>query len=301
VIRILITGKNGQVGWELQRALCPLGEVIAADRRQMDFASPEGIRDAIRRIKPRVIVNAAAYTAVDRAETEPGPAMAVNGIAPGIVAQEAQRLGAFLIHYSTDYVFDGSKDAPYVESDPANPLGVYGRSKLAGEQAIQATGLPHCIFRTSWVYSTRGHNFSRTMLRLARERNELRIVDDQLGAPTWARGIAEITAQVLAQAVTAGGLDADRLREQSGLYHLTAAGTVSWFAFAQAIFAGAGAIAGEKIPRLIPIRTIDYPLPARRPANSRLDNSKFAAAFGLTLPDWEAMLRLCIEEAGIRR
>jgi dTDP-4-dehydrorhamnose reductase len=292
----LVTGCSGQIGWELQRTLLPLGEVIAVDRRHMDLASPDAIRQAIRSIKPSVIVNAAAYTAVDRAESEPVLAMAINGTAPGIIAEEARRLGCFVIHYSTDYVFDGSKETPYLESDLANPLSVYGRSKLTGEQAIQSVGLPHYIFRTSWIYASRGRNFVRTILRLAQERSELRIVNDQVGAPTWARAIAESTALVLAQAVTASGVNVERLRETSGLYHLTATGSVSWFDFARAIFHEAAAIVDERIPALVPISTSGYPVPARRPSNSRLENAKFTATFGLALPAWEAMLRLCCHE-----
>lgn len=292
-MRILLTGRNGQVGWELQHALSPIGEVVALDRQQLDLASADSISKAVREARPDVIVNAAAYTAVDRAESEPDLAMAVNGVAPGILASEARRLGALLVHYSTDYVFNGSKDRPYVEDDEVNPLNEYGRSKLAGEEAIRAAGVRHYIFRTSWVYAARGNNFVHTILRLARERTELRIVDDQVGAPTWARGIAEMTAQALA----AGGANTDRAQESSGLYHLTAAGAVSWFGFAQAILAAAKSrFPAMNAPRLIPIPSSEYPLPARRPANSRLDNSRLSAAFGLTPRSWDAMLKLCIQE-----
>lgn len=295
-MRILITGKNGQVGWELQRTLRPLGEVIVLDRQQMDLASPDAIRDNIRKIKPRIIVNAAAYTAVDRAESEPELAMAINGTAPGIIAEEARRLGALIIHYSTDYVFDGFKDGSYSEEDPTNPLSAYGRSKLMGEQAIQSAGVPHYIFRTSWVYSARGNNFVRTILRLARERDELKIVNDQVGAPTSASTIAEITAQVLAQAITAQGFRMDPLLEKSGLYHLTAAGAVSWFGFAEAILTEAGTVLGIKVPPLIPISTSDYPLPAQRPANSRLNTARLTRIFGLMPPNWDSALKSCIRE-----
>ena len=207
-------------------------------------------------------------------------------------AEEAKRLNALLVHYSTDYVFDGAREGPYRESDPVNPVNAYGRSKLAGEEAVRATGAPPLIFRTSWVYAARGHNFVRTILRLARERTELKIVNDQVGAPTSARAIAEITAKVLA---TNGG-NLDKLREKSGLYHLTAAGATSWFGFAEAILAEAKASLGTKVPKLIPIPTSEYPLPARRPANSRLDNSRFSATFGLTPPPWDKMLKLYMEE-----
>jgi dTDP-4-dehydrorhamnose reductase len=203
-MRILLTGKNGQVGAELQRALPVLGEVIALGRQDLDLASPDVLRRTVRDTKPDVIVNAAAYTAVDRAESEPELAAAVNGNAPGILAEEAQRSGAFLVHYSTDYVFDGTKDTPYTEDDTPNPLNAYGRSKLAGENAIRASGVSHYIFRTSWVYAAHGHNFLNTILRLARERRELKIVDDQTGAPTWARTIADITTQALESEPRAG-------------------------------------------------------------------------------------------------
>jgi len=292
VTRILVTGRTGQIGWELQSALAPLGTVIALDRGGMDLASPDSIRRAIRDASPDIIANAAAYTAVDRAESEPDLAMQVNGIAPGVMAEEAKRLGAVLVHYSTDYVFDGTKQQPYVEDDPPNPLSQYGRSKLAGEQAIALSGATHLIFRTSWVYAARGHNFLRTILRLARERTELKIVDDQLGAPTWARFIAEATAQVLRQV----GDGHKAIADYAGIYNLTGTGAVSWYGFASAIFAEAKARLGMTPPKLIPITTAEYPLPARRPANSRLDNTRLSAAFGLTPPPWDKMLKLCMKE-----
>jgi len=292
MLRILVPGKTGQVGWELQGALAPLGTVIALDRSGMDLANSDSIRRAIRDAKPEVIINAAAYNNVDRAETEPELAMRVNGVAPGIMAEEAKRLGAILIHYSTDYVFDGELDRPYNEDDPPNPLSEYGRSKLAGEQAIASSGAPHLIFRTSWVYAARGQNFVRTMLRLGRERSELRIVDDQVGAPNWARFIAKATAQVLRQL----GDGHKAIGNRAGIYNLTATGAVSWYGFASAIFVEAKAQLGMTPPKLIPITTAEYPLPARRPANSRLDNSKLTAAFGLTPPSWDAMLTACIHE-----
>ena len=292
MLRILLTGKTGQVGFELQRTLAPLGAVIALDAEHLDLASPDAIRKKVREIKPQIIVNAAAYTAVDRAESEPDLAMKLNGIAPGVLAEEAKRLGALMVHYSTDYVFDGTKDSPYIETDTPNPLSVYGRSKLAGDQAIQATGVPHYIFRTSWVYAARGQNFVRTMLRLGRERGELRIVDDQVGAPTWARFIAEATAQVLRQL----GDGHKAIGDRAGIYNLTATGAVSWYGFASAIFAEAKVQLGMTPPKLIPITTAEYPLPARRPANSRLDNSRFSVTFGLTPPPWDKMLKLCMKE-----
>ena len=289
-MRILLTGRNGQVGWELQRALAPLGEVIATTRSELDLGVTDSIVQAVRKVRPDVIVNAAAYTAVDRAESEAEIALRINGIAPGILAEEAQRLGALLVHYSTDYVFDGTKDGAYVEEDTPAPLSEYGRSKLSGEQAIRATHAVHYIFRTSWVYAARGSNFVRTILRLARERKELRIVHDQIGAPTWARAIADMTAHVLS-----GG--AGRARERAALYHFTAGGAVSWYEFGQAILEAAqGACPETNIPRIIPIPTSEYPLPARRPCNSRLDTSRLASAFGVVPPGWQDMFKLCMRE-----
>jgi dTDP-4-dehydrorhamnose reductase len=287
-MKILLIGKTGQVGWELRRALAPLGAVIAPDRHGLDLAAADSIRAAIREAKPDVIVNAAAYTAVDKAESEADLAMRVNGAAPGIMAEEAKRIGALLVHYSTDYVFDGTKDGAYVEDDRPNPLNSYGRSKLAGEEAIRAAGCPHLVFRTSWVYAARGSNFVLTMLRLARERAELRIVDDQVGAPTWARSIAEGTAQALSH---------KDVRERSGLYHLTASGAVTWFGFAKAIFDEASVrLPGFKAPALVPVPASQYPLPAPRPANSRLSTARFSSAFGITPPGWEDMLRKCLAD-----
>ena len=294
--KILLTGKTGQIGFELQRSLAAIGQVVSFDRAKLDLSSVDSIRAKVREVQPQIIVNAAAYTAVDKAESEPDLAMQVNGVAPGIMAREAKRFGALLVHYSTDYVFDGSKATAYVETDSTHPLGVYGETKLAGERAIEAVGGAHLILRTSWVYAARGHNFLRTILRLARERSELRIVNDQIGAPTWARTIAEITARILAS--NGGGLY--QLREKSSLYHLTAAGATSWYGFAEAILAEAKGVLGKSVPRLIPIPTSEYPLPARRPANSRLDNAKLTSAFGLTPPPWDEMLKSCIHEMGNR-
>lgn len=286
-MRILLTGKNGQVGWELQRTLAPLGSIIAPDRETLDLRSTDTIRKIMREVRPDIVVNAAAYTAVDRAENEADVAMAINGTAPGVIAEEAQRIGTFVVHYSTDYVFDGGKNTPYSETDTPNPLNVYGRSKLAGEHAIRASGAAHYIFRTSWVYAARGHNFIHTILRLARERTELKIVDDQIGAPTWARTIAETTAAALNA----------QYRNHSGLYHLTAAGAVSWFGFAKAILAEAKTLKPDlRIPDIIPITTGEYPLPAPRPANSRLDNTRLLTALGLTTPQWSASLAHCMRE-----
>jgi dTDP-4-dehydrorhamnose reductase len=286
VKKILLTGKNGQVGWELQRTLAPLGEVVAVDRQTLDLADPDSIRAVIREIKPHLIVNPAAYTAVDKAESEPELAQAVNGIAPGVMAEEAKRLGAALIHYSTDYVFDGAKDGAYVEEDRTNPLNVYGKTKLAGEEAVRASGAAHLILRTSWVYGARGKNFLLTMLRLAKEREELKIVDDQIGAPTWSRLIAETTAQILAQRI-------GQWPELTGLYHFTAGGKTSWHGFASTIVELGGLSA-----KLIPIPSTEYPLPAPRPKNSLLSNEKLAATFGLVMPEWEESLRLCMDRGG---
>lgn len=288
-MKILLTGKNGQVGWELQRTLAPLGEVIAVNRQALDLANPDAIRALIRQVKPALIVNPAAHTAVDKAESEPELAMAVNGIAPGIMAEEAKRLGAAMIHYSTDYVFDGGKTTPYTEKDMPNPGNVYGKTKLAGEQAIQAVGIPHLILRTSWVYGTRGRNFLLTILRLAQERDELKIVDDQVGAPTSSRMIAEATAQILAQ--TRGNLGG-----ASGLYHLTAAGQTSWYGFAAAILESQARATGVVGARLTPIPTSDYPLPAPRPMYSLMANDKLQRAFGVAIPAWQDGLNLCMEE-----
>lgn len=285
--RILLTGINGQVGHELLRSLQPLGEVIALDRVGLDLGDPDRIRTVVRETRPAIIVNPAAYTAVDKAESEPDLAMAINGSAPGILAEEAQRLDALLVHYSTDYVFDGAKPAPYVEDDPAGPLGIYGSSKLAGEAAIRASACRHLIFRTSWVYGRHGRNFLNTMLRLAGERDELRVVADQHGAPTWSRMIAEATALALA-----------RHAGQQGIYHLAADGATTWHGFATAILTTAharGLI--DKSPPVRRIASADFPAPARRPANSRLDCTRLAEDFNLQLPDWAGQLRLCLDAA----
>lgn len=273
-MRILLTGRNGQVGWELAGALTPIGEVIALDRASLDLGDADAIRRVMREVRPDVLVNAAAYTAVDRAEAEPQVASRVNGVAPGILAEEARERGTLLIHYSTDYVFDGEKDAPYTEEDPPNPLSTYGRSKLAGEVAIQASGCRHVILRTSWVYSSRGGNFLRTILRLARERPELRVVDDQFGGPTSAIAIARATAAIL------------RNPRSEGLFHMSAGGSTSWHGFAQKILEHE-----SPSTRLFPIPSKDYPSAARRPRNSVLDNSRLQQSFGIVLDDWRTQLR----------
>lgn len=294
--RILLTGARGQVGWELQRTLSCLGEVVALDSKAMNLADPDAVRRTLREIAPAIIVNPAAYTAVDKAESEAELAHAVNAIAPGVLGEEAGRLGALLVHYSTDYVFDGSGTTPWREEDAGGPLNVYGATKLAGERAIQASGCRHLIFRTSWVYGARGSNFLLTMRRLMRERPELKIVSDQVGAPTWCRDLAEATAMVLGQiASPASGFDE---AGPWGIYHMTNAGETSWHGFAEAIQA-LDAFDGTRAPaRLQPIPSSDYPTPARRPLNSRLNNDRLQRTFGLRLQDWRAALALCLEEGG---
>lgn len=290
--KILLTGKNGQVGWELQRTLATLGEIIALGQEGMDLANPDIIIKTLRDVKPDLIVNAAAYTAVDQAESEPDLAMAINGIAPGIIAQEAKRLGAVLIHYSTDYVFDGTKTTPYTEHDHPNPINAYGRSKLAGEQAIQAVDVPHLIFRTSWVYGARGKNFLLTIQRLARERSLLRVIEDQIGAPTWCRLLAEATAQVVAQG--RGDL-ACYIQQHKGIYHMTCAGQTSWYGFARAILDHLGRQA-DSVPQLRAIASRDYPAEATRPAHSILNNARLAQAFGIVMSDWKVALKGALAE-----
>lgn len=286
--RILISGRTGQVGYELERSLQGLGEVIALDRSQMDLSNLQQVREVIRSVKPTLIVNPAAYTAVDQAEREPELALRINGEAPGVMAEEAKKLGATLIHYSTDYVFDGNKDSAYLETDPTCPVNVYGSSKLAGEQAIQATGVTHLILRTSWVYSTHGKNFLLTMRRLAQERAALNIVSDQFGAPTWSRTIADTTAHIVAQSLAAADQQA-WWEQRSGLYHLTAQGKTTWLGFAEAIMAHASV---TKKPQLTPILASEYPVPAQRPANSVLSSQKLMQTF-CGLPNWQDALLLC--------
>ncbi|MET0321183.1 MAG: dTDP-4-dehydrorhamnose reductase [Duganella sp.] len=284
-MKILLTGSTGQVGYELARSLQGLGEVVAVDRNVMDLSNLDQVRDVIRQVRPQLIVNPAAYTAVDKAESEPELAYRVNAEAPGLMAEEARLLGAAMVHYSTDYVFDGASPAPRSEDDATGPLNVYGASKLAGEQAIAAAGIDHLIFRTSWVYGTRGKNFLLTMLRLAREREELRVVADQHGAPTWSRTIADTTALVLAQARQGG---ADWWRANSGVYHLSAQGETTWFEFTQAIVDAAGLAC-----RVLPIGSAEYPTPARRPQYSVMSSERLMSRF-CHLPDWKQALHLCI-------
>jgi dTDP-4-dehydrorhamnose reductase len=295
-MKILLTGSSGQVGWELRRTLPPLGEVVALDRSAMDFTRIDELRHVLREMRPDVVVNAAAYTAVDKAESEPELARLVNAVAPRVLAEEVRATGGLLVHYSTDYVFDGTQQRPYTEDDEPAPLGAYGASKLEGERAIQAVGGAHLIFRTSWVYGIRGKNFLLTMLNLFEDRDELKIVDDQIGAPTWCRWLAESTAQVLAQCVRGEGSAGRLAGDRSGIYHLTAGGTTSWFGFASAILDLHMPAAGATRPELVPIPSAAYPLPAKRPANSVLSNAKLRAAFGVVQPPWDSLLRRCMAE-----
>jgi dTDP-4-dehydrorhamnose reductase len=288
-LTILITGANGQVGWELQRTLAALGEVVAPGRDVLDLSKPETLRAAVLAVRPRWIVNAAAYTAVDKAEAERDLAFAVNAEAPRVLAEVAAEIGASLVHFSTDYVFDGAGDQPFDEAAAVGALNVYGASKAAGEAAIRASQARHLILRTSWVYGQRGANFLLTMQRLMQERAELRIVDDQIGAPTWSRHIAEATALVWAQ-MASPARGADR-PEPWGTYHLTNAGETSWLGFAEAI---RGHLVrhgdADALARLMAIPTSAYPTAAQRPLNSRLSNAKMARVFGLRLPDWRVAL-----------
>lgn len=288
---ILVTGVNGQVGFELLRSLQGLGRVVACDRSMLDLSDLDRVRSVVRGLKPSIIVNPAAYTAVDKAETDVDAARRLNAEVPRAFAEEAARLGAALIHYSTDYVFDGTKDGAYVETDATNPQNVYGLTKLEGEQAIAATGCAHLILRTSWVYGRRGKNFLLTMLKLGSERPELRVVADQVGAPTWSKTIATATSHIVTQALAAD--DAGWWAQRSGVYHFTSAGATSWHGFAEAIFAHA---MGERAPKVLPIPASDYPVPAKRPSNSRLSHDKLTEAFGLRLPDWADALKLCLSE-----
>jgi dTDP-4-dehydrorhamnose reductase len=300
---ILLIGATGQIGWELRRTLAPLGPIAAPGRDRLDLADRDQLESAVRETAPALVVNAAAYTDVDGAEEDEDTAMTVNGAAPGWLAEEAARRGIALVHYSTDYVFGGDDRGPgaegaarpYLESDPPAPVNAYGRTKLAGEQAIGKAGPAHLIFRTGWVYAMRGRNFLLTVRRLAREQEELRIVRDQIGAPTWARMVAEATAQALARGWAP---DADEpLSGLGGLYHLSAAGETSWHGFAEAIVGAmrASGEAGLTVRNVTAVSTPDFPRPARRSAHSVLDNGALSQAFGIRLPDWETQLRLCLQ------
>ena len=278
---ILLTGARGQLGRELAATLPAHGDVVACDRARLDLADVDAIVRKVRDVAPTIIVNAAAYTAVDRAEQASDDAFAINARAPGVLADEARRAGALLVHYSTDYVFDGESDVPYAENAPASPINVYGASKLAGERAIAASGASALILRTSWVYARHGQNFLTTMERLAATRRELRVVVDQTGVPNWARGLARTTATLVA-----GGVD--RLRERDGLYHLSATGATTWYAFARAILCDRPDVA------VVPITIAEYPTAARRPKHAVLDASRFARTFDFALPAWDAQLRECL-------
>lgn len=286
---ILIIGKIGQVGWELRRTLAPLGRLVSVDFPEIDLTDGSSIRKWVRQSAPNIIVNAAAYTAVDKAESEPERCHQINALAPAILAEEAKKTGALLVHYSTDYVFDGAKSTPYVETDSPNPLGVYGHSKLAGDQGVQQAGVEHLIFRLCWVYGSRGQNFMLTIMRLAREREKLRIVKDQVGCPTWSRMIAETTALALKQVLVNRDTGAF-----TGTYHLAAAGQTSWHGFAEAIV-GLMPQETKKCKTIEPISTPEYPLPAKRPSCSVLCCDKLERTFGLKLPHWEESLRHVLE------
>ncbi len=290
-MKILLLGKNGQVGWELQRALAPLGAVTALDSTQADFTQPEQVIALLRQVQPAVIVNAAAHTAVDKAESEPDRARLINAVTPGLIAQEAARLNALMVHYSTDYVFDGKGVEARNELSPTGPLSVYGRTKLEGEQAIVSSGCAHLIFRTSWVYAARGGNFAKTMLRLAKERDQLKVIADQIGAPTGADLIADVTAHAIRDTVRQPGLQ--------GLYHLVADGQTSWHDYARYVIEWARSH-GQSIQvapdSVLAIPTSEYPTPAQRPLNSRLNTHKLQTAFDLQLPHWQqGVERMLIE------
>ncbi|MGH9682794.1 MAG: dTDP-4-dehydrorhamnose reductase [Candidatus Acidiferrales bacterium] len=301
--KILLVGKNGQVGADLATLLPAIGQLVTPGRQQLNLANPAEIRRVIQQVQPRLIVNAAAYTAVDKAETEESLARAINADAPAVMAEEAKKIGAALVHYSTDYVFDGTKTSPYEEDDATGPINVYGSTKLAGERAVQSSGVPCLVLRTSWVYSTRGSNFLLAILRLASQREELRIVRDQIGAPTASQQIARGTVEIL-KLLSKPGENFEALQANSGIYHMTASGETSWYEFAKAILEEAlrlrsvppwfAAAAGGHSPiarRVIPIATSEYPTPARRPAYSVLSNARLASAFGLQLPEWREQLQ----------
>jgi dTDP-4-dehydrorhamnose reductase len=308
--KILLTGKTGQVGRGLARLLDRVGEVTALDRQQLDLTKPEEIRQVVRGVRPDLIVNAAAYTAVDRAESEEAAAEAINAVAPGVLAEEAKRVGALLVHYSTDYVFDGTKGQPYEENDPTNPLSAYGRTKLEGERAIQQADPAYLIFRTAWIYAREGRNFLLTILRLATEKEELRIVQDQTGAPTSSEEIAAATVKVLEQ-IRKPAANVRRWPEIRGIYHMTAGGETNWYEFAKLILELAAsqsrpqawlaaATRGRRLiaRRIIPIATEEYPTPARRPLYSVLSSKRVNHEFAVTLPDWETQLRAVLSGTG---
>lgn len=290
-MKILLIGKNGQVGWELRRTLAPLAEVMAVDYPEINFTDAAALRRLVVESRPNVIVNAAAYTAVDKAETEKELCHQINATGPGVLAEEAKKLNALMVHYSTDYIFDGTKETPYVETDAPNPLGTYGASKLAGDEAVRAAGADHLIFRLCWVYGARGQNFMLTMQHLAREREKLRVVRDQVGCPTWSRMIAETTALALKQVTGSQDRSAG-----NGTYHLAASGSTSWHGFASRIIELMPE--GERKCREVEgITTAEYPTPSKRPAFSTLNCNKLQTTFGLQLPDWETSLRQVLDKA----
>ncbi len=294
-MKILLTGQNGQVGWELSRSLLPLGTVITLNREQLDMTNPESCRSMVQQYKPDVIVNAAAYTMVDQAENEEELAIKVNGIAPGVLAEEAQKINALLVHFSTDYVFDGTKKLPYTEDDAVNPINVYGHSKLIGERAIQKSGCDYIILRTSWVYAARGKNFLITMLKLMQERESLSVVYDQIGAPTWSRLISDVTSHIIRQVAIERKLHSFR----SETYNLASSNVTNWYEFAINI---SNVVRQEipscsiKIQNILPITSREYLTPAKRPANSQLALDKLKNKFNLVMPDWDKSVRLCIQE-----
>ncbi len=293
MLRILLIGRSGQLGWELQRSLAPLGEVVTYDYPEIDLGKPASLPGLVRGVNPQVIVNAAAYTNVDKAESEAELARQINAEAPGVLAEEAKRLNAAFIHYSTDYVFDGTKGSPYIETDVTNPLNIYGQTKLEGEQAVQAVGRAYLVLRTSWVYSLRQGGFVTKVLQWAREQDTLRVVDDQISSPTWARMLAEATALILAQ-----GQDdpAGYIREKAGLYHLAGSGACSRYEWAQAILELDPKKSEHKVRQLLPVKSSQFPTPAKRPLVSVLDCGKFEQTFGLRLPAWREALQLAIDK-----
>ena len=289
-MKILLTGKTGQIGEELNNIVGDLGNLITVDKEQLDLSKPNSIEPVILDIKPDIIINPAAYTAVDKAEEEPDLAMTVNAIAPGLLAKAARKVGAGLIHYSTDYVFDGCSTIPYKEEDPPNPLNVYGKTKLAGEKALAEAGVPFLIIRTGWVYSLHGKNFLRTIKKLAEEKDIIQVVDDQIGAPTWARSVALKTHQILKQCLNKKWLET-KDSSLSGIFHLTCQGKTSWHGFAREVLNMSNTSQNIK---LIAIPTSDYPAPAVRPPNSLLNNEKIQKVFGLDMPHWEDALKNCM-------
>ena len=290
-MKILLTGKTGQIGEELNNIVGDLGNLITVDKEQLDLSKPNSIEPVILDIKPDIIINPAAYTAVDKAEEEPDLAMTVNAIAPGLLAKAARKVGAGLIHYSTDYVFDGYSEIPYKEEDPPNPLNVYGKTKLAGEKALAEAGIPFLIIRTGWVYSLHGKNFLRTIKKLAEEKDIIQVIDDQIGAPTWARSVALKTHQILKQCLNKKWLET-KDPSLSGIFHLTCQGKTSWHGFARKVLNISNASQNIK---LISIPTSDYPAPATRPSNSLLNNEKIQKVFGLDMPHWEDALKYCMD------